>query len=186
MIGDFLLHIIPLIYHLVEPGQVGIVVLCVVAIVIIDVCKELVIKGDDPLVAPPVCRQIDDLICFARSFFDLIHQVDEVATLCPAEGIDALLGITDDEVLVSTASSFIDEWLKVGPLQLGRVLKLIDHVVVQSHAHTVVDKGGVVSVYDLIKELINPGDEEQVILMLILLDRLGNLCQYGDIVQVVQ
>ena len=181
-----MLNIVPLVHHLVEPGQFGIVVLCVVAIIIIDVCKEFVIKGDDPLVAPPVGRQIDNPIGFARSFFDPIHQFDEVATVCSAEGIDALLGITDDEVLVSTASSFIDEWLEVGPLQLGRVLKLVDHVVVQSHAHTVVDKGGVVSVYDLIKELIYPGDKEQVILMLILLDRPGNLCQYGYIVQVVQ
>ena len=42
-------------------SQVGGVLLCVVAIIIIDVCKELVIKGDNPLVATPVIRQIDNL-----------------------------------------------------------------------------------------------------------------------------
>ena len=70
---------------------------------------------------------------------------------------------------MSTAASLVDERSEVGPLQPGGVLKLIDHKVVQSHTHSVVDKGGVVSVYDLIKELIYPGNKEQVILMLILL-----------------
>ena len=178
LIGDFLLHILPLVYCLVESGQLGLVVLCVGPFVIIETGKELVIESDDPLVTSPVFRQIANFCAVICSGIDAIHQTDEVAAVCPAEGIDTLLGITDDEILVSTAASLVDEWPEVGPLQPGGILKLIDYKVVQSHTHSVVDKGGVVSVYDLIKELIHSGNKEQVILMLILLYGADHLSQH--------
>ena len=75
-----------------------------------------------------------------------------------AETIDTLLDISYDQVIRLIALALVNEGGEVVPLQCARILKLIYHVMAEVLAISLVDERCILSVYDLVDQLIGLGD----------------------------
>ena len=75
-----------------------------------------------------------------------------------AETIDTLLDISYDQVIRLIALALVNEGGEVVPLQCARILKLIYHVMAEVLAISLVDERCILSVNDLIDQLIGLGD----------------------------
>ena len=75
-----------------------------------------------------------------------------------AETIDTLLDISYDQVICLIAFALVNEWCEVIPLQCARILKLIYHVMAEVLAISLVDERCILSVNDLVDQLIGLGD----------------------------
>ena len=75
-----------------------------------------------------------------------------------AETIDTLLDISYDQVIRLIALALVNEGGEVVPLQCACILKLIYHVMAEVLTISFVDERCILSIYDLVDQLIGLGD----------------------------
>ncbi len=103
--------------------------------------EQGVVEGDDVVTAAPVCLQ--RLLAHQGRGKITMHLLIEQCPVGVPEAVDALLYIAHDQVLLALRQALLYERTEIFPLHLARVLKFVDHVMVNLRADLLVDERGV-------------------------------------------
>ena len=107
--------------------------------------KEVGVEIHNVALAPEVRAHVDDIGRRA----DGVLYVCQCAPVAATEPVDALLDIAHDEVAAPARAALGQQGAEVLPLKARRVLKLVDHDVVELGAYLLEDEGGIARAYHL-------------------------------------
>ena len=109
-----------------------------------------------------------------------LHPLVQQRPVGIAPPVDTLLHIAHNQIGVVVTEALADKRSKVAPLQIGGILKLVDHKVVDPRTNLLVDKGGIVFVDHLVENPGRIGEQQHIVLSLILLDATVYVDQYAQ------
>ena len=145
--------------------------------------EEVIVEVDDVLRRTEIvfCWNVTNIVFQVFVLFDVVEDLP----VRVAETVDTLLHIAHYQTTAIAGNTVENEWLEVLPLQCRRVLKLINHDVLDDGASLFVDEWYVLFVDDIAKEIGSLGKEETVVLVVKILDRLAYFFQKEEMMKVL-
>ena len=118
--------------------------------------KKPIVETHNPFAAAIIAFEMFDL------GVGVVAKLGESVPIASAPAVNALLDIADNHAAVAGGCGFAKEMIEVFPLQVGGVLKLVDHDVPEIRAGAFEDEGHFVRPDEFVKEQGGVGQQEGI------------------------